>query len=298
MSRPPFKAELYFNDKTKLEYIIGYRKYRPDRTDMTLAYIKRHVDSMSDLRPVDLEINGFKVFGCESPFVIPPDVDSVREAAVRLKLDRGFKHIGSVMVDPNKGEITPIDPHLHKPREDTESKVSESLSWMVLPPRLNEDDKYLLRQILLETFKSGADKFGFDISGHGEESGGLPSSLMNTGSFELSVKSRTGENSIDPNLLEGAGELRHEHGYKPLLMMLYLQKRLKENLPSTGESLLQMADSNGSEITFDRFNNLQPLIEKMGFDFGEVRKDAVKLGLAEEIIDLSSISVPDENFYF
>ena len=297
MHRPPFKAELYFNNKTRTEYYIGYRKYRLDSNDITLSFVERHVDSMNDLRAEDIVVSGSRVFSGGKPTMIPSYVEDCRKGIIGVKINEGFKHIGSFMVNPFKGEITPIDPHLHKPREDTESKESESLSWMVLPPSLNEDDKYLLRQILFETFAFGADQFGFGMSGHCE-SGGLPSSLMDTGSFQLSVKSRTGENSIDPNLLEGAGELRFEHGHRPLLMILYLQKRLKESLPSTGESVVQLADSNGAEITFDRFSKLQPMIEAMGFDFCEVRNDAIKLGLAEEIIDLSSISVPEENFYF
>ena len=294
MDRPPFKAELYFQDKTGTQYIIGYRKYRPDGKDVTLAFIERHIDSTDNIRPVDIQVRGRTVFPCDD---IPIEAERIRESQLKLKETVGFRHVGSVLVNPRRGEITPIDPHLHKPREDAESKESESLSWMVLPPSLNEDDKYLLRQILFETFAFGADQFGFGMSGHCE-SGGLPSSLMDTGSFQLSVKSRTGENSIDPNLLEGAGELRFEHGHRPLLMILYLQKRLKESLLSTGESVVQLADSNGAEITFDRFSKLQPMIEAMGFDFCEVRNDAIKLGLAEEIIDLSSISVPEDNFYF
>ncbi|MCV6020566.1 hypothetical protein OFO93_29055, partial [Escherichia coli] len=97
--------------------------------------------------------------------------------------------------------------------------------------------------------------------------------------YELGVSTGLGENTIHPATLEGAGELRPEHGHKPLLMLVYLQQRFADDFSNVEKPLVAFCDEQGDTFDYERFDSLKPLIERFGFSYDEVRADAERLGL-------------------
>lgn len=102
--------------------------------------------------------------------------------------------------------------------------------------------------------------------------------------YELGVSTGLGENTIHPATLEGAGELRPEHGHKPLLMLVYLQQRFADDFSNVEKPLVAFCDEQGDTFDYERFDSLKPLIERFGFSYDEVRADAERLGLVSELI--------------
>jgi hypothetical protein len=116
--------------------------------------------------------------------------------------------------------------------------------------------------------------------------------------FELTFSSLPCSNSIDPETLEGSGEIRMEHGHKPLLMLLYLQKWFREEFPKLRTDLLAFATDDGRPFQYRRFDDLKPLVIELGLDTEAVRKDAEQLGLASKVIQFSEIETEVQDHYF
>ncbi|WP_455692616.1 hypothetical protein, partial [Aeromonas sobria] len=104
---------------------------------------------------------------------------------------------------------------------------------------------------------------------------------------------------IHPDTLEGAGEIRFEHGHLPLLMLIYLQQQYANTFVGVGNApWVTFCDEQGNPFEYSNFDSLVPFIERFGFSYDEVRKDAERLGLASELIRLAGIETEQEDLFF
>lgn len=92
----------------------------------------------------------------------------------------------------------------------------------------------------------------------------------------------------------GSGELLPENGIEPLLAFMYMNTILDEH-----EGKFAFSTEDAKELVYTNFESLkEPFIKLFGYDENDVRKVAVQLGLASEMIDLSHVETNLENFYF
>ncbi len=175
-----------------------------------------------------------------------------------------------------------------------------SLNWLLSPPsELPPGDINLFKGFVAGVFAKGAGLIGFEVARSEGSNDLLPSVLMRTDSgYELGVSTGLGENTIHPATLEGAGELRPEHGHKPLLMLVYLQQRFADDFSNVEKPLVAFCDEQGDTFDYERFDSLKPLIERFGFSYDEVRADAERLGLVSELIRLAEIDAEQEDHFF
>ncbi|MDY6929408.1 MAG: hypothetical protein SWN10_20155 [Pseudomonadota bacterium] len=180
------------------------------------------------------------------------------------------------------------------------------INWLITTPRSianKEGAKRLLLAFITGVFYKNREKLGFSVklkkTGKDESTEIMPEILMADDSgFELKVDSSLGENVLHPFTLEGAGEIKPENGHKPLLMLICLQERFRSEWPGADDSLVTLCDEQGNTVEYVNFSSLEPVIERMGFDYDAARADAVKLGLAEKQVDWSSIQSEIEDCYF
>lgn len=92
----------------------------------------------------------------------------------------------------------------------------------------------------------------------------------------------------------GAGELLQSHGITPLLALICLNRLL-----DVGDGNFMFSNHLGDELVLSRYSDLKEhFTQYFGFEETEVRKVAVQLGLAAEIIDLSKTKTDLENYFF
>lgn len=131
----------------------------------------------------------------------------------------------------------------------------------------------------------------------GCRAGGLGELIRTDEGFILtsSPDSMLSENELCTQNFEGVIRIDEAHGYKPLLILLKVQLRLWEGC---GFKALSIADSQGNQILFDRFDHIKQIVKDAGFDYEEVRRHAVALGLTTEIVDLARIESTVDTLYF
>jgi len=174
-----------------------------------------------------------------------------------------------------------------------------SLNWLLsVPHEIAEVGTRLVMHLIDEVFAKGADALGFEVVRHAGSDDVLPCVLMKTDSgYVIGVDASLGENSIHPLTLEGAGEICPAHGHKPLLMLVYLQQRLRKYFPGASRPLVAFCDEQGNAFDYQRFDSLEPIIKRLGFCYDEVRADAEKLGLVSELIRLADIDAGQDYFF-
>lgn len=184
---------------------------------------------------------------------------------------------------------------------DAEERTFGAVNWLIsLPSALQQEGgKRLLLGFITGVFVKNQEALGFKVEMKDDSDQIMPEVLMaTTGGFELKVCSTHGENTLHPHTLEGAGEISPAHGHKPLLMMICLQERFQQEWAAANEPLVTLCDEQGNTISYSNFNSLENIIERMGFDYDDVRSDAVKLGLATEQVAWSEIKSEIEDCYF
>jgi hypothetical protein len=183
---------------------------------------------------------------------------------------------------------------------DAEERSSCAVNWLISPPQSmqQEDAKKVLLGFVTGVFVKSSEGMGFKVKMKPSEPP-IPDVLMTAdGGFELRVSVTPRENVLHPRTLEGAGEISLAHGHKPLLMMICLQERFRSEWTDEKEPLVTLCDEQGNTIEYNNFNSLESVIERMGFDYDLVRKDAVALGLASEQIIWSEIQSDIEDCFF
>ncbi|EGA8339127.1 hypothetical protein ACW6AV_003451 [Edwardsiella piscicida] len=168
-----------------------------------------------------------------------------------------------------------------------------SLSWLLSPPPVRTGRMGALSVFITEVFTQGADLLGFEST---------PDVLMKTEEgYSLSVDTALGENTIHPDTLVGAGEILPEHGYKPWLMLVYLQQQFQQRSSEFSDEvkpLVEFCDELGTICDFKRFDSYLPLIQRFCFNHDEVRMDAERLGLVSALINLVAVKTDREDFFF
>lgn len=184
---------------------------------------------------------------------------------------------------------------------DAEERTFGAVNWLISPPSTlqQEEVKRLLLGFITGVFVKNQKALGFQVEMKDGSDRLMPNMLMAlAGGFELKVCPTHGENTLHPHTLEGAGEISHAHGHKPLLMLICLQERFQQEWDTATEPLVTLCDEQGNTISYSNFNSLENIIERMGFDYDEVRSDAVKLGLAAEQVNWSEIESDIEDCFF
>lgn len=118
-------------------------------------------------------------------------------------------------------------------------------------------------------------------------------SLTTSGESETSLRN----NEILPHKFEAAISIKQSDGYKPLLILLMIQKEIEIHKMTDFKAVL-LSDDSGNEIKYNCFDDLEPVFQKNGFDFEEARQYAVALGLAKELVNFQNINSDLENQYF
>ena len=114
--------------------------------------------------------------------------------------------------------------------------------------------------------------------------------------FQLTFSKSLGENELDPDTWEGAGEVKPEHGHIPILAFALLQKRLNDESILSGK--LTFGDEGGNIIRFKKWESLSEILERFGVDLELARKHAEMIGLVDPIVRLDELEVSDTNYFF
>lgn len=151
--------------------------------------------------------------------------------------------------------------------------------------------------VILEVFEHGCHVFHYTSDYLVADNRGIvtPFTLMETKGFRLMLDDGKTENSISAQTSCGAGEVVPANGHIPVLMLLYLKQRISE---SGLDATLDLCDEQGNSVEYERFDSILSIIDRHGFDLGEVRRDAERLALVSKPIDLSEIQSDIEDCYF
>lgn len=167
------------------------------------------------------------------------------------------------------------------------------------------DELNLLKSLVAQTFIEGSNIFGYEFSATNEIPSGqshqvlMGAVLMNLkNGFSICCDCTRKENTIDPMYMDGAGEILPEHGYVPILMLVALQRKLNSAFPKLDKPLLSFCDEQGEAIDFNQFDSFRVVVDKFGFDKKSFFKDAEKLNLVAEVIELDEIDSEQENMFF
>lgn len=231
-------------------------------------------------------------FEANSFETIPMVFRDLEKQYVSQLIEQGYVYLDEVLVNAT----TRIVQGLEKVAANT-STGGCSVNWLSNPPT---GGGQIYKGFLLGTFAKAADLIGFTVERKDSSDEQLPDVLMRTGSgFELRVDRSLGENTIHPDTLEGAGEIRFEHGHLPLLMLIYLQQQYANTFVGVGNApWVTFCDEQGNPFEYSNFDSLVPFIERFGFSYDEVRRDAERLGLASELIRLAGIETEQEDLFF
>jgi hypothetical protein len=183
---------------------------------------------------------------------------------------------------------------------ESEKSLFSTVNWLIAPPSQfqMEGGKEMLKGFIVGAFLKFRKALALEEDGSKISEHKLPSVLMKTPSgFKLTVDSTLSENTLHPFTLEGAGEITHADGHLPLLILIALEQRFQNEMV-TAEPLVTFCDEQGNTVSYKKFSSLEQLLQKMGFDYDDVRNDGVKLGLTTEKINLSEIQSDIEDCYF
>ena len=82
-------------------------------------------------------------------------------------------------------------------------------------------------------------------------------------------------------------------------MLIYLQQQYANTFVGVGNApWVTFCDEQGNPFEYLNFDSLVPFIERFGFSYDEVRRDAERLGLASELICLAGIETEQEDLFF
>ena len=231
---------------------------------------------------------------------LPSDMRDALTELVTRRTNEGYAFVGKVRVNAESSEEG----------DDAVTKEAGNgfgVSWM-MHPVTDETTLPLRKGLLYGLFSTNAkaDKLDFFYGKDSpddqpvDESGMLPNVLMDTGCYRLIVDRQPHEHAIHPGTLEGAGEIRFEHGYRPLLMLALVRKRLKDEFgASQADSALQFVGMDGELLEFNEWSDISAVIEQYGFDPDQVRQDAEAIGLVAKLIRLNEIEVDNvEDCFF
>lgn len=179
---------------------------------------------------------------------------------------------------------------------ETDLHTEYAINWLLsLPEGLGASDKRsLVKGFITGVFArnplADSDRYGRDFGD------GI---LMNTqAGFQLNLTSALGNNIINSETLEGAGEIVPGHGHLPLMMLIYLQSRFSHTFGETDQPLVSFCNEQGEILHFNRYGALDPVVEAMGFDPGQVKDDAATLGLVCAPVDWDSMASNIDDCYF
>ncbi|AYV08502.1 MULTISPECIES: hypothetical protein [Gammaproteobacteria] len=279
------------------EVFIGYKLLREPSSSgpgqFTMVKLNRTVTDGKAENWSETKLEG--PFEANGPDTIPMSYKDKESQYVSQFLSQGYTFLDEVLVNAETQTV------LEGGSVSAGQTASlGSLNWLLSPPsELPPGDINLFKGFVAGVFAKGAGLIGFEVARSEGSNDLLPSVLMRTDSgYELGVSTGLGENTIHPATLEGAGELRPEHGHKPLLMLVYLQQRFADDFSNVEKPLVAFCDEQGDTFDYERFDSLKPLIERFGFSYDEVRADAERLGLVSELIRLAEIDAEQEDHFF
>ncbi|MDV0844458.1 MULTISPECIES: hypothetical protein [Gammaproteobacteria] len=231
-------------------------------------------------------------FEANSFETIPMVYQDQEKQHVSKLIEQGYVYLDEVLVNAT----TRIVQEVVKERANT-SPVWCSVNWLFTPP---PGGGKIYKKFLNRVFAEAATLIEFKVERDGSDDEQLSGALMRTDSgFELRVDRSLGENTIHPDTLEGAGEIRYEHGYLPLLILIYLQQQYAYHFVGVSNApWVTFCDEQGNPFEYSNFDSLVPFIERFGFSYDEVRKDAERLGLASALIRLAGIETEQEDLFF
>lgn len=231
-------------------------------------------------------------FEANSFETIPMVFRDLEKQYVLQLIEQGYAFLDEVLVNAT----TRIVQGLGKEAPNT-SAGGCSFNWLFTPP---EGGGKIYKDFLNRVFAEAATLIDFKVERDGSSDELLSGALMRTDSgFELRVDRSLGENTIHPDTLEGAGEIRFEHGHLPLLMLINLQQQYAYHFVGVSNTpWVKFCDEQGNPFEYSNFDSLVPFIERFGFSYDEVRKDAERLGLASELIRLAGIETEQEDLFF
>lgn len=292
-----YTAKEWGNDETTIEVFIGYKLHREPSSSgpgqFTMVELRRTVTDGKAENWSETKLEG--PFEANGPDTIPMSYKDKESQYVSQFLSQGYTFLDEVLVNAETQTV------LEGGNVSAGQTASlGSLNWLLSPPsELPPGDINLFKGFVAGVFAKGAGLIGFEVARSEGSNDLLPSVLMRTDSgYELGVSTGLGENTIHPATLEGAGELRPEHGHKPLLMLVYLQQRFADDFSNVEKPLVAFCDEQGDTFDYERFDSLKPLIERFGFSYDEVRADAERLGLVSELIRLAEIDAEQEDHFF
>ncbi|MFM5361623.1 hypothetical protein ACET98_11070 [Aeromonas veronii] len=223
---------------------------------------------------------------------IPMVYKDLEKQYVSQLIEQGYVYLDEVLVNATTRIVQGLVTVASNP-----TSGGGSINWLFTPP---SGGGQIYKGFILGTFVKAASLIGFTVKRDKSSDEQLPSVLMHTDSgFELRVDRSLGENTIHPDTLEGAGEIRLEHGHLPLLTLIFLQQQYAMTFIGVGDApWVSFCDEQGNPFEYSNFDSLVPVIERFGFSYDEVRKDAERLGLASELIRLAGIETEQEDLFF
>lgn len=233
-----------------------------------------------------------QTFEANSFETIPMVFRDLEQMYVLQLIEKGYVYLDEVLVNATTRTIQA----LVKETPNTPAGGC-SVNWLFTPPA---GGGKIYKEFLNRVFTEAATLIDFNVERNGSSDDLLSGSLMRTESgFELRVDRSLGENTIHPDTLEGAGEIRVEHGHLPLLMLINLQQQYAYHFVGVSNTpWVTFCDEQGNPFEYSNFDSLVPFIERFGFSYDEVRKDAERLGLASELICLAGIETEQEDLFF
>jgi len=176
-------------------------------------------------------------------------------------------------------------------------------SWLLHPPK-DQSVIPLRKGFIRGVFVDAAKRLGFkhvqdapDVENN-DADGYLPNVLMDTGSARIVVDRKMQDNEVNPDTLEGGGSFTAAAGHRPLLVLLFLQKRWREEFNTSEGDTIEICDAQLDLFDFTNWDSLQPFIEAYQFDAPSMREDAVALGLVAPVLDYDAIGCAEMDAYF
>lgn len=119
--------------------------------------------------------------------------------------------------------------------------------------------------------------------------------------YQLVFSFGNGENQINPSSLEGAGEVKPEDGYLPILFLAVLQKKIREAVPSLAGTLT-FSNEKGEPIRLDSWPKLKAVYSRHGINetgaFETIRIDAEDIGFVDPVYRLDELGEDEPVLFF